>query len=119
MRGAISGYAVAGGLAGLLAGTVDGLGAMTDRSAQTVLKNVDRETLVVALRGATPPMRELFLRNMSSRAAKDTVEEIDLLGPVPRTTIDQAQEQIVETVMRLVEDGLVQLPVGGSDAEMV
>ena len=97
----------------------DDLDSMTDRSVQTVLKSIDRETLVVALRGAKGPMRDLFLRNMSSRAAQDTAEEIELLGPLPRQTIDQAQEQIVETVMRLAEDGLVQLPVGGSDSELV
>jgi flagellar motor switch protein FliG len=95
------------------------LESMTDRSIQTVLKNIDRETLVVALRGAATTTRELFLKNMSTRAGQDLRDEMDLLGPVPRQAVQSAQEQIVETVMRLAEDGLVQLPVGGSDSDMV
>ena len=92
---------------------------LPDRAIQTLLKNVERETLVLALRGATPDMRTLFLSNMSTRAGQDLVDEIDLLGPVPRTNVTKAQEQIVETAMRLAEDGALQLPTGGADQEMV
>ena len=93
--------------------------SMPDRSIQTILKNVEREALVVALRGAEPAVRALFLKNMSSRASQDMAEEIELLGPVPRSSVEKAQEEIVETVMRLAEDGVVNMPTGGDDGEMV
>lgn len=95
------------------------LAGMPDKSIQALLKNVEREALIVALRGAEPSIRALFLKNMSSRAAQDMADEIELLGPVPKASIEKAQEEMVETVMRLAEDGIINMPSGGDDGDMV
>ena len=96
----------------------DDLRMLSDRSVQTLLKNVQRENLVISLRGVNPELANLVLSNMSSRAAQDIRDEVDLLGPVPKATVDAAQEAIVQTMMELADDGVLQLPTGG-DGDMV
>lgn len=91
----------------------DDLGTMDDRSMQAVLKSVERDQLVVALRGAPTDLLDLVLRNMSSRAAADLAEEIDVLGPKPKAVVEQAREDILQTVLKLKEEGLVTLAIGG------
>ncbi len=91
---------------------------LSDRSVQTLLKNIERENLVIALRGATNELLGLILSNMSTRAAQDIRDEVELLGPVPKSTVTNAQEAIVETMLELADDGVLQLPLGG-DSDMV
>ncbi|MEQ1564127.1 MAG: flagellar motor switch protein FliG [Myxococcota bacterium] len=91
------------------------LQVLDDRSVQALLKQVDRQTLLVALRGAEPTMRELFLRNMSSRAASDLREEIELMAPLPKSQVVLAQEEIVQVVQKLAEEGVVRLYIGGDE----
>jgi flagellar motor switch protein FliG len=91
------------------------LQVLDDRSVQALLKQVDRQTLLVALRGAEVAMRDLFLKNMSSRAASDLREEIELMAPMPRSQVLLAQEEIVQVVQRLAEEGVVRLYIGGDE----
>jgi flagellar motor switch protein FliG len=95
--------------------TFTDLGMLDDRSIQTLLKSIERPTLLSALRGADSTMRELFLRNMSTRAASDLREEIELMAPLPRSQVQLAQEEIVQTVMRLSADGSVRLFTSGDE----
>ena len=95
------------------------LGRMNDRSVQTLLKHTDRETLQISLRGADFKMRDLFFRNMSRRAAADLQDELEIMQPVPRSRVEEAQEEMVQTAMRLKDEGLLTLPLGGSDDELV
>lgn len=95
------------------------LAVLDDRSVQQLLKNVDREVLITALRGAEPMMREVFFDNMSKRAAADLRDELEIGKPVPKNQVDDAQEEIVNTALRLKEEGLISLPVGGGDEDMV
>jgi flagellar motor switch protein FliG len=95
--------------------TFKDLTVLDDRSVQALLKQVDRQTLLVALRGAEAPMRELFLRNMSSRAAADLREEIELMSPLPKAQVTLAQEEIVQVVQKLAAEGVVRLYLGGDE----
>lgn len=95
--------------------TFKDLGNLDDRSIQTVLKSVERQTLIVALRGADAEMRQIFLRNMSSRAASDLAEEIELLAPQPKAEVVRAQEELVQTVQKLAAEGVVRLYTGGEE----
>lgn len=95
--------------------TFKDLGNLDDRSIQTVLKSVERQTLIVALRGADQAMREIFLRNMSSRAAADLAEEIELLAPQPKAEVVRAQEELVQIVQKLAAEGVVRLYTGGEE----
>ncbi|MEZ4239380.1 MAG: flagellar motor switch protein FliG [Myxococcota bacterium] len=91
------------------------LTVLDDRSVQALLKQIDRQVLLVALRGADGPMRELFLKNMSSRAASDLREEIELMAPLPRSQVSVAQEEIVQLVQKLAAEGVVRLYLGGDE----
>jgi flagellar motor switch protein FliG len=95
--------------------TFKDLTVLDDRSVQSLLKQVDRQTLTIALRGAEPPMRELFLRNMSSRASSDLREEIELMAPLPRSEVNRAQEEIVAMVQKLAAEGTVRLYTGADE----
>jgi len=61
----------------------DDVAKLDDRAIQTVLKEIASETLIVALKGAAPELREKFLSNMSSRAAEALREDLESRGPTP------------------------------------
>ncbi|MBX2801958.1 MAG: hypothetical protein KTR31_30035 [Myxococcales bacterium] len=94
------------------------LTGLDDRSMQTLLKSIERDKLVIALRGASDGLLALVLRNMSSRAAQDLSEEIEVLGPKPKQVVEQAREEIVQTVLHLREEGAIVLSFG-DDSEMM
>jgi len=96
----------------------DDLGSMDDRSMQAVLKSIERDKLVIALRGAPADLLDLVLRNMSSRAAADLAEEIDVLGPKPKAVVEGARDDILQTVLKLKEEGVVTLAIGGGGEMM-
>lgn len=95
--------------------TFKDVATMEDRSIQSLLKNVERQTLLIALRGAEQPIRDVFLRNMSSRAASDLAEEIDLMAPLPRSQVQLAQEEMVQIVQKLAAEGVVKLYLGSEE----
>src|SRR3546814_15351300 len=76
---------------------------LDDRSVQLVLRQVDTKDLAVALKGVRPDVRDLILRNMSTRAAQNLTEEIDNLGPVRPTSVEEAQGGIVRIIRALGE----------------
>ncbi len=92
------------------------LTSLDDRGIQALLKSVDRQTLLSALKNADPGLRELFLKNMSSRAAQDLREELELMSAVPRAMSRSAGEQIVQVALKLQEEGVLRL-FTASDSE--
>ncbi len=95
--------------------TFDDLVGIDDRAVQAILKEVDRDDLLLALKGTSGEGLEMFLRNMSSRAAADLRDELEIMGPTPKTVVERAQENIVEVALRLHEDGSIFLPVGNAE----
>ncbi|MDA8519160.1 flagellar motor switch protein FliG [Acidovorax sp. NCPPB 4044] len=89
---------------------------LDDRSIQTVLREVASETLVVALKGAQPELREKFLSNMSSRAADAMREDLDSRGPMRLSEVEAQQKEILKTVRRLSDEGQIVIGGGGDDA---
>ena len=98
--------------------TFDDLNGIDDRAIQSILKEVDREDLLLALKGTKGGQLEMFLRNMSSRAAADIRDELEIMGPTPRSMVDRAQENIVEVALRLSEEGTIFLSVGNAEEMM-
>lgn len=88
---------------------------LDNKSIQAILKVVERQNLLVALRGADPEIRDKFLANMSSRAADDLRDELEIMAPVARSEIESAQEEIVKSALTLNEEGTIRLPFGGDD----
>ena len=94
----------------------DDVAKLDDRSIQTVLREVASETLVVALKGAQPEVRDKILRNMSSRAAEAMREDLESRGPMRLSEVEAQQREILKTVRRLADEGQIALSGGGDDA---
>jgi flagellar motor switch protein FliG len=95
--------------------TFDDLGKLDDKGVQALLKEVQSESLVIALKGATPEMREKVFRNMSTRAAETLREDLESRGPVRVSEVEAEQKEMLKTVRRLVDEGQIVLASGGAD----
>ena len=92
------------------------IGELDDRSVQLILRQVDGKDLAVALKGVRTDVRDTITRNMSQRAAANLLEEIELLGPVRLSTVEESQGAIVRVIRALEESGqLVLVRAGGGD----
>ncbi len=90
---------------------------VNDRGIQNLLKSVDTSRLSLALKTASPDLREKFFKNMSKRAVERIKEEMELMGPVRIADVQAGQNAIVDEVMRLEEAGeLVIEGRGGAEA---
>src|SRR3989344_1111631 len=89
---------------------------LDDKAIQTVLKEVASETLIVALKGAVPELREKFLSNMSSRASEALREDLESRGPMRLSEVEAQQKEILKTVRRLSDEGQIVIGSGGDDA---
>jgi len=81
----------------------------SDRDIQSVLKNVENSQWAMALKGVSEELKEKILKNMSKRAAALLQEEMDYLGPVRQSNVEQVQQQIVDIIRRLEDAGEIQL----------
>lgn len=95
--------------------TFDDLEKVDDKGIQLVLKEVQSESLVIALKGATPEMREKVFRNMSSRAAETLREDLESRGPVRVSEVEAEQKELLKIVRRLSDEGQIVLGGGGTD----
>jgi flagellar motor switch protein FliG len=95
--------------------TFDDLDKVDDKGIQALLKEVQSESLVIALKGATPEMREKVFKNMSSRAAETLREDLESRGPVRVSEVEAEQKEMLKVVRRLVDEGQIVLGGGGDD----
>ncbi|GAA4111814.1 flagellar motor switch protein FliG [Nocardioides fonticola] len=91
---------------------------LDDRSMQLVLRQVDTGQLALALKGVSDVVREKITKNLSSRAAEGLVEEIELLGPVRLSQVEEAQQAVIRTIRQLEERGEIMVRRGG-DSDFV
>ena len=96
----------------------ENLGGSDDRSLQTLLRSVDQDVLVVAMKGADAQLQEKLLSCMSTRAAANLRDEMEALGPVRLTEVQEAQKQIINVARKLSDDGTIVLAGRGGE-EMV
>lgn len=96
--------------------TFEDISALDVNSVREILKAVDKNDLMLALKSAPEELKEKFYANMSQRAKDTFVEELQFLGAVKMKEVESAQRKIVDAVQGLAEQGLVQL--GGSE-EMI
>ncbi|WP_144641540.1 flagellar motor switch protein FliG [Bordetella genomosp. 13] len=87
-----------------------------DRGIQLILKEIDNDMLMVALKGAQDELRNKFLRNMSSRAAEMLREDLEAQGPVRMSKVESEQKKILQIARRLAESGQIVLGNSGDDA---
>jgi flagellar motor switch protein FliG len=86
-----------------------------DRGIQLILREVQSEALIVALKGASEELREKIFKNMSSRASAMMREDLDSKGPVKISEVEANQKEILKIVKRLSDDG--QISLGGKGDE--
>jgi flagellar motor switch protein FliG len=98
--------------------TFDDMIKLDDKAIQMVMKEVQSESLVIALKGATPELRERIFKNMSSRAAETLREDLESRGPVRVTDVEAEQKEMLKIVRRLVEEGEISMG-GGSEDQFV
>jgi flagellar motor switch protein FliG len=89
---------------------------LDDKAIQMILKEVASESLIVALKGAGPELKEKFLANMSSRAAETLREDLESRGPMRLSEVEAQQKEILKTVRRLADEGQIVIAAGGDDA---
>ncbi len=88
---------------------------LDDRSVQQVLRQVDTAQLSFALKGVPDPVRDKILSNMSERAAATLLEEVELLGQVRLSQVEEAQQSVIRTIRQLEEEGQIMVRRGGDD----
>ena len=93
----------------------DDLAKIDDRGIQVLLKEVQSESLVVALKGATPELREKIFRNMSTRAAETLREDLEARGPVRLSEVEAEQKELIKIARRLADEGEIMISGGGDD----
>lgn len=99
--------------------TFDDLIKLDDRSIQRVMRDVNKQDLTLALKGAPEKIRDLILRNMSSRARETLQEELDLLGPQLAKNVYAAQRKIVDVVRALEASEEIVIAGGGGGNELI
>jgi len=82
---------------------------LDDRAMQLVLRAVETNVLSVALKGVSDEVRDTVLRNLSERARENLVDEIEMLGPVRLSQVEEARSQIVQSIRRLEESGQIMI----------
>ncbi|MFY9478217.1 MAG: flagellar motor switch protein FliG [Pseudomonadota bacterium] len=93
----------------------DDLAKLDDKGFQALLKEVQTESLIIALKGASPEIRDKVFRNMSSRAAETLREDLDSRGPVKLSEVEGEQKEMLKIVRRLADEGQIVLAGGGDD----
>jgi flagellar motor switch protein FliG len=99
--------------------TFDDVSLVDQRGIQEVLKEIQNDTLALALKGAAEDMRERFFGAMSERAAALIKENMEYLGPVRVSEVEKAQQEIVDVVRRLADAGTINIQERGAADEMI
>lgn len=99
--------------------TFDDLLRLDPAGAQTLLRQVDKDLLARALKGASEAARSFFTGNMSSRAAKNLGDDMDAMGPIRVKEVDEAQAKMVGVAKALADTGEIRISKGRIDEEVV
>jgi flagellar motor switch protein FliG len=99
--------------------TFDDLVNINQAGIQTLLRDIDKSKLTVALKGASEQVRNLFISNMSQRAAKILQEDMEALGPVRLKDVDEAQSAIVAKAKEMAAKGDIVIADDSGEDEFI
>jgi flagellar motor switch protein FliG len=99
--------------------TFEDLAKLDPGSIQTLLRNVEKDKLGLALKGATDGLRDVFFSNMSERAGKILREDMEAMGPVRLKDVDEAQMRMVNIAKDLANKGEIMIAGGSGEDELV
>ena len=95
--------------------TFDTLILMDDRSMQTLIRNIDQEVLIIALKGTDEELKKKIFSSMSQRASANIQDEMEVLGPLRLTEVQEAQKAIINTARTMSDEGSIVLAGRGGD----
>lgn len=99
--------------------TFEDLTRIDSQGIQILLRNIDKDKLAVALKGASDTLKDLFFNNMSTRAGKIVKEDMDAMGPVRMREVEEAQQYIVAAAKDLAASGDIVVAEGNDSDELV
>lgn len=99
--------------------TFEDLAKIDQGGIQTIMRGIDKDKLGIALKGASDPLKELFIGNMSERAAKILLEDMQSMGPVRLKDVDEAQMYIVNTAKDLAAKGEIVIAEAGGEEQLI
>ncbi|MBU0552943.1 flagellar motor switch protein FliG [Myxococcota bacterium] len=97
----------------------DDLVNLDDRGIQALLKEVDNQSLLLALKTASEGVREKVFKNLSARAVEMLREDMDVMGPTKLSDVEKAQSTITQLALRLESEGKIVIAKAGADDEFV
>jgi flagellar motor switch protein FliG len=92
---------------------------VNDKGIQAVMKEVDNDELALSLKTASDELKEKIFNNMSERAAQLIREDMEYMGPVRLSDVENAQQKIVDIVRRLEDAGEIFVSGRGGESELV
>ncbi len=90
-----------------------------DRGIQLLLREIQSDSLILALKGASPELRDKIFKNMSQRAAEMLKEDLEAKGPVRLSEVEGEQKEILKIARRLADEGQIVLGGKGGEDQMV
>ncbi len=99
--------------------TFDNVLDLDDRSVQLLLREVQSESLIIALKGTNEELKDKIFKNMSSRAAEALREDLESKGPVRLSEVEAEQKEILKVIRRLADEGQIVLGGKGGDEGMI
>lgn len=99
--------------------TFEDLTKIDNTGIQNILRNIDKDKLSIALKGAPENMRELFFSNMSERASKILKEDMGAMGPVRLKEVDEAQMYIVNIAKDMAAKGEIIIADASGEDQLV
>ncbi|WP_158967773.1 flagellar motor switch protein FliG [Paraglaciecola sp. L3A3] len=93
----------------------DNLADVDDRAIQAILREVQQDALLKAIKGAEDDLKNKITKNMSKRAADMLLDDLEAMGPVRISEVETAQKEILSVARRLADSGEIMLGGGGGD----
>ena len=91
------------------------ISSLDDKAIQLVLRNVESNDLALALKGVSSGVREKIMRNLSTRAAENLADEIEMLGPKRLSEVEESQAKVVTEIRALEQSGQIVIMRGGDE----
>lgn len=96
--------------------TFEDIVSLSNLDVQKVLRDIENDDIVLALKGTTDDIKNFIFENLSSRAADNIREEIEFMGPTRLANVEEAQQKIVAVIRKLDDAGEIYIERGDSDA---
>jgi flagellar motor switch protein FliG len=93
----------------------DNIMDIDDRGIQLLLREVQSESLIIAMKGASEELREKIFKNMSQRAAEMMKDDLEAKGPVKLSEVESAQKEILIAARKLADAGTISLGSAGGE----